>query len=81
MLCSDATLSLRYAASMLLDDWQFRSLQAICSTIENGRTAMANVFGTGLFEYLQANSDQAIRLQPRNDGLVLWRRTGRRGVL
>jgi O-methyltransferase domain/Dimerisation domain len=61
VLRSNATPSLRYAADMLIDDWQFRSVQAICSTIENGRAAMANVFGADLFEYLQAHPDQAFR--------------------
>ena len=61
VLRTNASPSLRYAAAMLIDDWQFRSFQAICSTVENGRAAMANVFGTGLFEYLQAHPDQAFR--------------------
>lgn len=61
VLRTNATPSLRYAAAILIDDWHFRSLQAICSTIENGRAAVANVFGTDLFEYLQTHPDQALR--------------------
>ena len=61
VLRTNATPSLRYSAAMMIDDWQFRSVQAICSTLENGRSAMANVFGTGLFEYLQTHPDQAFR--------------------
>ena len=52
MLRTNAKPSLRYAAAMMLDDFQYRSVQGICSTVENGRPAVANVLGAGLFEYL-----------------------------
>jgi len=61
VLRTNAVPTLRYAASMCIDDWQLRSMQAICSTIENGRAAQENVFGMGLFPYLQSHPDQAFR--------------------
>lgn len=61
VLRTNATPSLRYAAAMMIDDWQFRSLQAICTTVENGRPAVDNIQGMGLFEYLGAHPDQAFR--------------------
>jgi len=59
VLRTNAKPSLRYAATMCLDDWQYRSVQGICSTIENGRSAVANVLGAGLFEYLDAHPEEA----------------------
>ena len=59
VLRTNAKPSLRYAAAMMIDHWQYRSVQGICSTLENGRAAAVNVFGTGLFDYLHANPDEA----------------------
>jgi hypothetical protein len=59
VLRTNAKPSLRYAASMMIDDFQYRSFQGICTTIENGRPAVANVLGAGLFEYLGAHPDEA----------------------
>jgi hypothetical protein len=61
VLRTNATPSLRYAAAMLIDHWQFRSIQAICENVQNGRTALNQVFGMGLFEYLQTDPEQAFR--------------------
>src|SRR5262245_23222365 len=36
VLRTNAKPSLRYAAAMMIDDWQYRSVQGICSTVENG---------------------------------------------
>ena len=59
VLRTNAKPSLRYAATLMIDNWQHRGLQGICSTIENGHSAMVNVFGAGLFEYLRAHSEEA----------------------
>jgi O-methyltransferase/methyltransferase family protein len=59
VLRTKAKPSLRYGAAMMIDDWQFRSFQAICSTLENGKTGTSNALGMELFEYLAANPDQA----------------------
>ena len=59
VLRTNAKPSLRYAATMMIDDWQTRSLQGICSTIENGRAAVINILGAGLFEYLSAHPEEA----------------------
>lgn len=60
VLRTNAKPSLRYVSAMMLEDWQYRSVQAICSTVENGLPAVANVFGAGLFEYLGAHPDEAV---------------------
>jgi hypothetical protein len=59
VLRTNAKPSLRYAATMMIDHWQARSVQGICSTIENGRAAVANILGAGLFEYLRGHPDEA----------------------
>ena len=59
VLRTNAKPSLRHAVTSMVDDWQARSVQAICSSIENGRPAIENVTGKGMFEYLQANPEQA----------------------
>jgi hypothetical protein len=59
VLRTNAKPSLRYVAMMMIDDWQFRSVQGICSTIANGRAAVSNVLGAGLFEYLRAHPEEA----------------------
>jgi hypothetical protein len=59
VLRTNAKPSLRYAAAMMIDDWQYRSVQGICSTMQNGRAAAANVLGAGLFEYLHAHPEEA----------------------
>jgi hypothetical protein len=59
LLTSDANPSLRYCSSMVLDDWYHKGFQAICKTMENGRTGMENVFGMPLFEFLQKNPGEA----------------------
>jgi SAM-dependent methyltransferase len=59
VLRTNAKQSLRYAATMMIDDWQYRGVQGICTTIENGRPAVANVLGAGLFEYLRAHPEEA----------------------
>jgi len=60
VLRTHAKPSLRYAAPSLLDPWQFNSLQAIRSTIANGRTGTKNAFGAELFEYLGSHPEQAV---------------------
>ena len=59
VLRTNAKPSLRYAAGSLLDNWHARAFQAICSSIENGRTGAVNALGAELFEYLGAHPDEA----------------------
>jgi SAM-dependent methyltransferase len=59
VLRSNAAPGLRYFSAMSLDDWYHRGFQAVCKTIENGRTGMENVFGMELFEHLQKNPGEA----------------------
>ena len=59
VLRTNAKPSLRFAAASMLDNWQYRPFQGICTAIENGRTAALNVLGTELFEYLAAHPDEA----------------------
>ena len=68
-LRTNAKPSLRYAAVMMLDDFQYRSVQGICSSIENGRPAIANVLGAGLFEYLGAHADEAFNFNRGMTGM------------
>jgi SAM-dependent methyltransferase len=60
VLRTNARPSLRYAAAAMLDHWQYRSIQGICATVENGRTGAANVLGAELFEYLAAHTEEAV---------------------
>src|SRR5262245_12169306 len=60
VLRTNAKPSLRYGMGALLDDWQFRSVQGIASTLENGRSATSNVFGSELFDYLSAHPAEAL---------------------
>src|SRR5438552_15272608 len=55
VLRTNAKPSLRYAATLMIDNWQYRSIQGISSAVENGRTGAANLPGPELFEYLTAN--------------------------
>jgi len=59
VLRTNATPSLRHAAPSMLDAWQFNSIQAIRSTIANGRTGAKNAFGAEMFEYLGSHPEQA----------------------
>jgi hypothetical protein len=59
VLRTNAKPSLRHAAASMLDHWQFGSIQAICSAIENGRTGIENASGVALFEYLGSHPDEA----------------------
>jgi hypothetical protein len=59
LLRTNARPGLRYAAVMLLDDWHHKAFQAICESIETGRTAPETVFGMGLFEHLHKNPGEA----------------------
>ena len=61
LLRTHATPTLRYAAMMQMDDWQFRTFQTMGSTIENGRPAMENLFGKRFFEYLAEHPDLEFR--------------------
>jgi SAM-dependent methyltransferase len=59
VLRTKAKPSLRFAAASMLDNWQYRPFQGICTTIENGRTAAVNVLGAELFDYLGDHPDEA----------------------
>src|SRR5262245_30714717 len=59
VLRTNSKPSLRYVATMMIDHWQARSVQGICSTIENGRASVVNILGAGLFEYLGGHPDEA----------------------
>jgi hypothetical protein len=59
VLRTHAKPSLRHAAPSLLDPWQFNSIQAIRSTLANGRTGTRNAFGAELFQYLGSHPEQA----------------------
>src|SRR5262252_421862 len=59
VLLSNAAPGLRYCSIMSLDDWYHKGFQAICKTVENGRTGMENVFGMGIFEYFQKTPEEA----------------------
>lgn len=61
LLRTGAPHTLRFLAAMQLDDWQFHSFQAIPATVENGRTAMENLFGLPFFDYLQQHPDLEFR--------------------
>jgi SAM-dependent methyltransferase len=60
LLRTNARPSLRHVAASWLDNWHWRSIQGICSTVENGRTGAANVLGAELFDYLGAHPDEAL---------------------
>jgi SAM-dependent methyltransferase len=59
LLRTNAKPSLRYTAASALDNWHYRSIQGICSTVENGRTGAVNVLGSELFAYLGSHPDEA----------------------
>lgn len=58
VLRSDAPRSLRNLAAFMLDPWQYRSVGAIVETVKNGLPGVKNVFGMGLFEYLEAHPEE-----------------------
>src|SRR5258708_31281429 len=60
ILRTNANPGLRHAAAMLLDDWSLKGFQAVCASIETGRTGTENVFGIGLFEHLAKSPEEAV---------------------
>ena len=61
VLRTNATPSLRFAAGMLVDDWNARSFQSMAGTIANGASAVKNFSGTELFDYLATRPEEAFR--------------------
>jgi hypothetical protein len=59
VLRTNAKPSLRYAAASMMDNWQWRSIQGIFATVQNGKTGAANVLGAELFDYLRSHPEEA----------------------
>lgn len=59
VLRTNAKPSLRYAAASMMDNWQWRSIQGIFATVQNGKTGAANVLSAELFDYLRSHPEEA----------------------